>query len=172
MAECLNDLAGALARAGRGDEAAAPLDEAEKIQQALKNESFLAPILNTRVMLPFTAATSRVPSRFYRSALRLASRSRDRRSALLSKVNVARVAVAEGRFQEAMRSLQTLLNPKGVVAANLSLQIDLAMAQAAIGMKDYTRANHVLEQELARRSGPEYASTWQESITCWELQQG
>ncbi len=42
MAEFLTDLAGALARAGRGDEAAAPLDEAQKIQQALKNDALLA----------------------------------------------------------------------------------------------------------------------------------
>jgi hypothetical protein len=54
-----------------------------------------------------------------------------------------------------MRSLQTLLNPKGGVSANLSLQIQLAMAQAAIGMKDYARADYILEQELAtaKRSG-------------------
>ena len=39
MAEFLNDLSGALARSGRSDEAAAPLEEAEKIQQALKNDA-------------------------------------------------------------------------------------------------------------------------------------
>ena len=36
MAEALNDLAGALARAGRLDEAAAPLEEAQKIQQDMQ----------------------------------------------------------------------------------------------------------------------------------------
>ncbi len=42
MAEFLNDLSGALARSGRSDEAAAPLEEAEKIQQALKNDALEA----------------------------------------------------------------------------------------------------------------------------------
>src|SRR6202012_115230 len=93
--------------------------------------------------------------RSYRSALQIVSRSWEDEIALLSKLNVARVAIAEGRFQEAMRSLQTLLNSKGGVSANLSLQIQLAMAQAAIGMKDYARADYILEQQLAtaKRSG-------------------
>jgi eukaryotic-like serine/threonine-protein kinase len=155
MAGSLNDLAEALAKAGRGDESAADLAEAEKIQQTLKNDSFLASILNTRGDISFFRGDVKSADRSYRSALQLVSRSREDEVALLSKLNVARVAVAEGRFQEAMRSLQTLLNPKGGVSANLSLQIQLAMAQAAIGMKDYARADYILEQELAtaKRSG-------------------
>jgi tetratricopeptide (TPR) repeat protein/predicted Ser/Thr protein kinase len=155
MAGSLNDLAEALAKAGRGDESAADLAEAEKIQQTLKNDSFLATILNTRGDISFFRGDVKSADRSYRSALQLVSRSREDEVALLSKLNVARVAVAEGRFQEAMRSLQTLLNPKGGVSANLSLQIQLAMAQAAIGMKDYARADYILEQELAtaKRSG-------------------
>ncbi len=53
-------------------------------------------------------------------------------------------------FKKRCARLQTLLNPKGAVNANLSLEISLAMAQAEIGMKDYARANHDLEQELAK----------------------
>jgi eukaryotic-like serine/threonine-protein kinase len=155
MAGSLNDLAEALAKAGRGDESAANLAEAEKIQQTLKNDSFLASILNTRGDISFFRGDVKSADRSYRSALQLVSRSREDEVTLLSKLNVARVAVAEGRFQEAMRSLQTLLNPKGGVSANLSLQIQLAMAQAAIGLKDYARADYILEQELAtaKRSG-------------------
>jgi eukaryotic-like serine/threonine-protein kinase len=155
MAGSLNDLAEASAKAGRGDESAANLAEAEKIQQTLKNDSFLASTLNTRGDISFFRGDVKGADRTYRSALQLVSRSREDEVTLLSKLNVARVAVAEGRFQEAMRSLQTLLNPKGGVSANLSLQIQLAMAQAAIGMKDYARANYILEQELptAKRSG-------------------
>jgi tetratricopeptide (TPR) repeat protein len=155
MAGSSNDLAEALAKAGRGDESAANLAEAEKIQQTLKNDSFLAALLNTRGDVSFFRGDVKSADRSYRSALQIVSRSREDEVTLLSKLNVARVAVAEGRFQEAMRSLQTLLNPKGGVSANLSLQIQLAMAQAAIGMKDYARADYILEQELAtaKRSG-------------------
>jgi eukaryotic-like serine/threonine-protein kinase len=155
MAGSLNDLAEALAKAGRGDESRANLTEAEKIQQTLKNNSFQASVLNTRGDISFFGGDVKSAEQSYRSALQLVSRSREDEVMLLSKLNVARVAVAEGQFQEAMRSLQTLLNPKGGISANLSLQIQLAMAQAAIGLKDFARANYVLEQQLptAKRSG-------------------
>jgi len=70
-------------------------------------------------------------------------------------VNVARVAVSQGRFQVTSRDLQALLNAKGSVAAYLSLQMNLELAQAGIGLKDYTRANHDLQQQLpgAQRAG-------------------
>jgi eukaryotic-like serine/threonine-protein kinase len=155
MAGSLNDLAEALAKAWRGDESRANLTEAEKIQQTLKNNSFQASVLNTRGDISFFGGDVKGAEQSYRSALQLVSRSREDEVTLLSKLNVARVAVAEGQFQEAMRSLQTLLNPKGGVSANLSLQIQLAMAQAAIGLKDFARANYLLEQQLptAKRSG-------------------
>ena len=51
--------------------------------------------------------------------------------------------------------MQALLNAKGSIAAHLSLEINLELAQAEIGLKDYTRANHDLQQELpgAQRAG-------------------
>jgi tetratricopeptide (TPR) repeat protein len=155
MAGSLNDLAEALAKAGRGDESAADLAEAEKIQQTLKNNPFLGSILNTRGDIVFFRGDVKSADKSYRSALQLLSRSREDEVTILSKLNVARVAVAEGRFQEAMRSLQTLVHPKGGISANLALQIQLAMAQAAVGMRDYTRADYILEQQLAaaKRSG-------------------
>jgi tetratricopeptide (TPR) repeat protein len=155
MAESLNDLAGALARSGKSDEAAAPLEEAQKIQQALKNDALQAEILNTRGDLAFYRGDLKSAATFYQSALPLAARTKYSEVLLQSKVNVAKVAVSEGRFQEASRGLQTLLQGKGLVAAHLSLDINLEMAQAEIGLKDYTRANHDLQQELpgAQRAG-------------------
>ncbi|MEA2257714.1 MAG: eukaryotic-like serine/threonine-protein kinase, partial [Acidobacteriaceae bacterium] len=155
MAGSLNYLSEALAKAGRGDESAANLAEAEKIQQTLKNNSFLASLLNTRGDIAFFRGDLKGADRSYTSALQLVSRARADEATLLSKLNVAKVAVAEGRFQEAMRSLQAMLNLKGGVSANLSLQIQLAMAQAAIGMRDYAHADYILNQQLAtaKRSG-------------------
>ena len=150
MAELLNDLAGALARAGRGDEAVAPLDEAQKIQQALKNDALQASILNTRGDLAFYRGDLKSAAPLYESALRLASRTKYGEVLLLSKVNVARIAVSQGRYAEALRGLRTLLDAKGTIAAHLSLEINLELAQAEIGVKDYARANHDLEQELPR----------------------
>ncbi len=153
MAGALNDLAGALARAGRGDEAAAPLDDATKIQQVLKNDALLASILNTRGDLAFYRGDFKGAAQFYQSAIPLATRAKNNEVLLLSRVNMARVAIAEGRFPEALRALQPLT--KATVPAYLSSRINLAAAQAAIGMKDYKQANHELEQALtgAQRAG-------------------
>ena len=155
MAEFLTDLAEALGEAGRGDESAPQLAEAEKIQQALKNDSLLAAILNTRGDIAFFRGDFKSAGQSYQSALRLASRAKEDEGTLLSKLNVARVAIAEGRFQEASRTLQPLFNAKGGVTANLALQIQLAAAEAAIGVKDYARADYSLEQQLttAKRAG-------------------
>ncbi len=148
MAEFLNGLSGALARVGKSDEAAAPLEEAQKIQQALKNDPLEAQLLNTRGDLAFYRGDLKSAAPFYESALRFASRTKYSEALLQSKVNVAKVAVAEGRFQEASRGLEALLNAKGSVPAHLSLEMNLELAQAEIGLKDYSRANHDLQQEL------------------------
>jgi eukaryotic-like serine/threonine-protein kinase len=150
MAEALNDLAEALARAGRGDESVAPLDEAEKIQQSLKSDALQADILNTRGDIAFYRGDLKAAGQFYESALRIASRTKENDVTLLSKVNLAKLQAAEGQFQAALRTLPSLLNAKGVISANLSLEISLARVQAEIGIKDYALANHDLEQELAK----------------------
>ncbi len=149
MAEALNDLAEALARAGRGDEAAAPLDEAEKIQQALKSDALQADILNTRGDIAFYRGDLKGAGQGYDSALRLASSTKENAVTLLSKVNVAKLQAAEGQFQAALRALPSALNGKGSINANLALEISLVKAQAEIGLKDYARADHELQEQLA-----------------------
>jgi tetratricopeptide (TPR) repeat protein/predicted Ser/Thr protein kinase len=155
MAGFLADLSGALARAGKGNESSSTLDQAQKIQQALKNESLLAAILNTRGDVAFYRGDYKNAEQSYQSALRLASRTKEDEVTLLSKVNLVRVAVAESRYQDALHMLQPLLNGKRATPANLSLQMNLATAEASIGIKDYARANHILDQELitAKRAG-------------------
>jgi eukaryotic-like serine/threonine-protein kinase len=158
MAEFLKDLAGALARDGRSGEAAAPLEEAQKIQQALKNDALQAALLNTRGDLAFYQGDLKNAAQFYESALRLASRTKDGEELLLAKVGGVSIAVAQGQYAQATRTLQTLLDTKGSIAAHLALQMHLDQARAAIGLKDYVRANHELEQELpgAQRAGVRY----------------
>jgi tetratricopeptide (TPR) repeat protein len=70
-------------------------------------------------------------------------------------VNLANVAVTEGRFKDALSTLRPLLDAKGSANDYLLLQGNLAAAQAGIGLKDYARAEHDLEQELtgAQRAG-------------------
>ncbi len=148
MAVFLTDLSEALARAGRGDESGTLLDEAEKIQRVLKNDSLSAAILNARGDVAFYRGDLKTAGDLYSSALRLASRTKEDEVTLLSKFNVANVAVAQGRFNDALGLLQPLVNSRRSLPANLAIQINLAIAQAAIGIKDYVRADRSLEQEL------------------------
>ncbi len=155
MAEFLTDMSSALARAGRGDEASAPLDEAEKIQQSLKNDALQTAILNARGDVAFYKGDLKNAGQFYGAALKLAAHTKEGEVALASRLNVARVQVAQGQFKPALTSLEAMLSREGMMPANLTLQINLEMAEAAIGLKDYARAEHILEQQLARaqRSG-------------------
>jgi len=149
MAEALNDLAEALVRAGRGDEAKVPLDEAEKIQQALKSDALQADILNTRGDIAFYRGNLKSAGEFYGSALRLAAKTKENAVMVLSRLNMAKLQAAEGQYQTALRTLPAATTSKGSVSANLALEINLVREQAEIGLKDYQRAEHELQELLA-----------------------
>jgi eukaryotic-like serine/threonine-protein kinase len=148
MASLLNDLAGALGSAGKGDEATKPLDEAESIVRDLKNDALMADVLNTKGDVAFYGGDTKGAEQFYKSALGLATRAKDNNTLVLSKLNVARVAMAQGRAKEALGMLRPLLNSTHTTNAYLSLQISIANAQAEIETGDYVQAERTLEQNL------------------------
>jgi eukaryotic-like serine/threonine-protein kinase len=148
MALFLNDLAGALGSAGRGDEAAKPLGEAENIARELKNDALMADILNTKGDVAFYGGDTKGAEQFYRSALRLATQAKDNDTLLLSKLNVARIAMAQGRAKEALGMLRPLQNSTHTTNAYLSLQSAIAYAQAQIETGDYVQSERALEQSL------------------------
>ncbi len=150
MASFQNDLAGALARAGRGDESSKPLDEAETIARQLKNDALMAMISNTRGDVAFYKGDIASANQMYQNALKLAFRMKDPDALLLSKLNVARIAIAQGRSKEALAMLQPLSAQAGKAGANVALQIAIALAQAEVGTKDYVQAERDLESSLTR----------------------
>ncbi len=158
MAEFFIDLSGALCRDGQFSEAVAPLEEAQKIQQALKNDALQAALLNARGDLAFYQGDLKNAAQFYESSRGLATHAKDGEELLSAKVGGFSIAVAQGRYQEALRSIETQLDSKGSTPAHIALQMHLDLARAAIGLKDYVRANHALEQELpgAQRAGVRY----------------
>lgn len=148
MASFLNDLARALARAGRGDEAEQPLAEAEKLGRAAKNDAVMAAISNTRGDIAFYKGDTKGADLLYKSGLAIAARSKDPGVLATSKLNVARMAIAQGRPKDALVMLQPLLNSGGATNAYLSAQCAVAFAEAEVNMKDYVRAERDLEQTL------------------------
>ena len=148
MAAFLNDLADALARAGRGDEAAKPLEEADGIAGGLKNDALSASILNTRGDVAFYRGDIKAADQFYQSALRLTAHIKDPDTIMESKLNVAKVAVAQGRSKEVLTMLRPLVKSDNAVSAYLSVRAAIRLADAEVGSKDYSQAQRDLEQVL------------------------
>jgi eukaryotic-like serine/threonine-protein kinase len=150
MAALLNDLAGALAKAGRGDESPKLLDEAEAIAREVKNDVLMAKILNTRGDVAFYRGDVKGAEQFYRSALALASHAKDNDTLVLSKLNVARAVMVQGGPKEALGMLRPMTNSRAATSAYLSLQSSIVYAQAEVETGDYVRAEHDLEQALVQ----------------------
>ena len=148
MATFLTDLAGALARAGRGDEAAKLLDEADSIIRDLKNNGLAASILNTRGDVAYFKGDLKAADQFYQSALRLTAHIKDNDIIVQSKLNVANTAIAQGRAKDALNMLRPLLKSGSTVSSYLTLRSAIAFTEAEIANKDYTQAQRDLQQSL------------------------
>ena len=148
MASLLNGLARALGDAGKGDEAMQPLTDAENIERELKNDSLMADILNTKGDVAYYGGDTKGAEQFYKSALSLAARAKDNDALAESKLNVAKMAMAQGRAKEALAMLRALSNSPHPTNAYLALQTSIATAQAEIETGDYVQAERSLGQSL------------------------
>jgi tetratricopeptide (TPR) repeat protein len=108
----------------------------------------MATILNTRGDLAFYRGDLKDADQFYQSALRRTSHIKDADTIAQSRLNVAKMAIAQGRSKEALAMLRPLLNSGGATSAYLSLRSAIASAEAEVGSKDYTHAQRDLEQSL------------------------
>jgi eukaryotic-like serine/threonine-protein kinase len=148
MATFLNDLGDALARAGRGEEAAQPLNEADAIARGLKNDGLTAAILNTRGDVALYRGDLHGAEQSYQSALRLTARIKDYDTIAQSKLNVAQVLIVHGKPKDALNLLRPLVKSIGNVSAYLSLRSSIAVSEAEVAAGDYEHARHDLQQNL------------------------
>ncbi len=145
----LTDLGDTLARAGRGAEADNPLQEAQGLARDLKNESLQAAILNAQGNVQFYRGDLQAAKALYARASGKAAKGTERDKVLVSRLNLAKVALAEGRSQAAIRDLQSLsqeADKQGLKYLGLEASVD--MAAATVSNKDYSRARQELEKEL------------------------
>ena len=149
MVEALNGLASTLARAGRPSESGKPLDEARTLAKELKNESANSELLNTQGDVAYYGGDWKAARGFYEQAAAAAGRAKDRDRSTISRLNLGRVSVAEGRpaasdlkaaVQQADSSHLTYYAMRG--------SVDLA--EATIKSKDYAQARKMLESDLTR----------------------
>jgi len=151
LIDAQTDLAGALAPAGRGNESAKALVEAQDSARDLKNPSVDAAISAIQGDLAFYRGDSKSAKPAYEQALRSASQGKDRSRTLDAKLSLARLAIADGRSQSALPDLRAVIQQAD--ASNhksLSLRASVALAQALINTKDYAHARQELERSLGR----------------------
>lgn len=149
MAVALNSLGDALAVAGRGGESAQPLDEAQQIAQELKNEGVAGEILNSRGDVAFYKGDLKAAKGYYEQALAAANRAKQKDAMLLSKMNLLRVAVADGRSASAVGDLKAAVQQaESLHMKYYGVRSSIDLAQALINTKDYGHAREQLDAVL------------------------
>jgi tetratricopeptide (TPR) repeat protein/predicted Ser/Thr protein kinase len=151
MVESLNDLADALAQAGRADESAKSLEQAQSMARDLKNAAVQSDLLSTQGDVHFYRGDLKTAKSAYEQALRAASQAKARDKMLVSKLDLAEVAIAEGRSQAAISDLRSIIQQAdGQNLKYLSLKGSVDLAEAMINTKDYSHARQALERDLGR----------------------
>jgi tetratricopeptide (TPR) repeat protein len=151
MAASLSDLGGALAEAGRGAESGKLLDEAEGLARGLKNDALLAAVLNHKGDTAFYQGDLKAARSSYEDAQRLASHTADKDVLLTSKLNLAKVAVADGHSRTAVNDLRTLAQQADSQGRKyISVAGSVLLGEAMIKNRDFSGARQELQRSLGR----------------------
>ncbi len=151
MAECLNDLAEALAQAGRAPETSKPIAEANDLARGLKNDSLQSAILNTQGDIAFFTGDLNAAGRFYQDALTMSGHGAEKDKVAISRLNLAKVSIAAGRPQQAIAALRALRPQiEAIEQPSLELENSTYLAAALVGSRDYTQARTEIEQDLGK----------------------
>jgi tetratricopeptide (TPR) repeat protein/predicted Ser/Thr protein kinase len=164
LVEVQNSLALTLARSGHLAEAATALEGTEAAAHDLKNDVLLAEILNTRGDIDFYKGDSKAAGQQYQKALPLASHGKEAGVVILSKLNLARVALTQGHARETIATLTPLVEKRATYDRILAIRISSTLSAALIQTKAPTTARQILLSDLgqAERAGmkPEIAGIY------------
>ena len=151
MAECLNQLTEALAQAGRGSETPKLMAEANSLAHDLKNDDLQSGILNTQGDVAFFAGDLNSAGEAYRQALKASAHSSEKDRGLVSKLNLAKLAIAQGQPQQASSTLRRLISQMSMMEEpNLALEASTYLAAALVGSRDYAHARDEIQDDLGK----------------------
>jgi len=151
LAEILGDYGNALAQVGRSDDAQKSLDEALTVARGLKNQAQVAALLGYEGDNFFYRGDYKSAAPLYDQALQAASHTTDAQLALLAKVNVAKLAVQQGRGGPAVGQLRALSERADTMGLKyLSIQCSLLLGEALTSQKNYAGAERELEGAVTR----------------------
>ncbi len=149
LAEIQGNYGNALTLIGRGDEAAKNLEESLSRARELKNNTTIAHILNFQGDRMFYRGDVKAARSLFEQASQTAARTGDRELVLRSKLNLARVAVREGRLQEGAKLVKSLLDEADRSSLkSLATESSVTLAEALVGSKNYAGARQELERSL------------------------
>jgi eukaryotic-like serine/threonine-protein kinase len=150
-AELLGGYANTFALLGRNQEAEKNLSEAVALSREIKNLSLEGQNLNFRCDSAFYQGDFKGAEKFYRQALQVASRTSDRRLPLVSKFNLAKVAVKQGNSREPLTTLRGLAEQADTMGLRyLSIECSVYLGEGLMNHKDYSKAQEELNRALAR----------------------
>jgi serine/threonine protein kinase/tetratricopeptide (TPR) repeat protein len=151
MALALKSLADILAVAGRGAEAGKLLDEAQEMARNLKNDDLNSALANVRGDVAFYQGNFKSATMDYQQAAALAAKAKQRETAMVSKMNLARVAIAEGRSQSAITDLRTAVQQaESQHLKYYAVRGSVDFAEALSNTKDYAHAREQLDSALGQ----------------------
>jgi serine/threonine protein kinase/tetratricopeptide (TPR) repeat protein len=149
LAEFMADLADALAQAGRGSESGKLLDEAEGLARELKNAPLMATVLNARGDVSFYGGDFKGAGKYYAEALLSAQHGTEKDTVLSSKLNLAKVAIAQGHGQANVRDLRAVSEQAAKLGLqSVALESSVCMAGALISNRNYAQAKSQLDSLL------------------------
>jgi tetratricopeptide (TPR) repeat protein len=147
----LNTLADTLALAGRGDESAKPLADAQELARDQKNAGIESTVANGQGDVAFYRGDLKAARSAYEQSLRLANQAKDRTPILSARLNLNRVSIAEGRSQTALSDLRSVIQEADRLNLKyLSVEASVELAHALVATKDYSHARQELDRALGR----------------------
>lgn len=151
MAMVQADYGRALALVGRFDEAQKSLEDALKLARSLKADPQIAQILVFQGERAFYAGDLKSARPFFEQALQIASRAKDRETALSAKFNLARLSIMEGHAPAAVTALKGLVKDADALGQQyLSMQCSLYGGVALVESKNYSQGRQEIEAVLRK----------------------
>jgi len=151
LADVMSDYGRALSQVGRFDEAQKTLEESLGLARDMKNDALIAQTMNFQGDRSFYAGDFNSARGLYEQASRTASRTSDRHLSLVSKFNIAKLAVKQGRSSDAMSTLRGLAQEADSLGMKyLSVESSIYLAEALLQNHDYSKGRMEIERAVAR----------------------
>jgi tetratricopeptide (TPR) repeat protein len=150
LAEILSGYGSALSQIGKGDEAQKNLEEALDLARQLNNQGLVAQTLDFQGERFYYQGDFKNARSLFEQSLQASARVTDRNVVLRAKLNLAKVAVRDGRGQAAVKGLRELVDESNKLGLKyLAVESSIYLAQSLFDAKDYAGARRELEGAAA-----------------------